>query len=253
MSAVASLKQRCVFCAVKQGEKQMKKIRILALVLAVITVFSMLAACGTTEKEDGNVSESDKTTVNVPEKEVADDENVNDLKDDEKDTVGDGSVKGGYTKGTFDGSVYVNDWANIKLALPEGFSNASQDLYSASENENTDCGLYFMANDGTSFIFANFEDMTAYDKTYDEKDLLDQFIVTAKEMYAQMDLTFSYSDKYTVVNIAGEDYLTLDAELNGMTFKFHVRRIENYMVEISAYGVDNATCEKLVSSITSIK
>lgn len=51
-----------------------------------------------------------------------------------KTTEASDSEKIYYTEGSFDGSTYENWWANIRISLPEGFSDADLATHMAVEN-----------------------------------------------------------------------------------------------------------------------
>lgn len=76
-----------------------------------------------------------------------------------------------YSEGIFENSVYVNNWADIKIELPESWSEASQKQYSSYEDEITTCDFYAENSDGDllSILFIN---LSSNDTTYSEDEIL---------------------------------------------------------------------------------
>lgn len=160
-------------------------------------------------------------------------------------------VKVAYTKGTFDGSVYENKWADIKFALPNGFSNADSTVYSATENANAECGAYFLADDTMGLIFISFEKLPTT-PVYDEEAYLDVSMSALKNV---TDVTYNkIPETYSTVGIGGYTYVKAECEFsntNGnFTNTFYVRKLDNYMIVISAIGVDAEYNDNLINKIT---
>lgn len=156
-----------------------------------------------------------------------------------------------YTKGSFDGTTYTNKWANITFDLPEGFADGDASLYSASENETTDCGFYFMSTSEPKFIYACFEDVSAY-KGITEKIYLDSAL---KHLNAAVD-SAETSNQYTTHTIAGETYTRSDGKLeqNGIEFvtSIFVKKIDDHIILISAVSDSIDNNNALVAEISSI-
>ncbi len=173
-----------------------------------------------------------------------------DSSDDDVENDIDNSVTIEYTKGTFDGATYINEWADIKLVLPSGFSNADSDTYSASENESTDCGAYFMADDTMSLIYICYEKLPSF-PVYDEEDYLDAVMNSLKN---QTGITYEIDEVYSTTNIAGYAYATAECNFNNGYGDFvqsiYVRKIDGYMAFISAISNSTASNNVLVNNIT---
>lgn len=154
-----------------------------------------------------------------------------------------------YTKGYFDGTTYINEWADISLELPEGFVDTDYDTYSSMENATTECGAYFMAEDTSSVIIICFEELPSF-PVYNETSYLD---VSMSNLEAEVDVYYYYDDYYTTT-IAGYDYTTVTVGFdNGyaeVVESVYVRQIGDYMVFISAVSLDEATNDALVSMIS---
>lgn len=66
-----------------------------------------------------------------------------------------------YTKGELVNNVYYNEWADIKVSIPEGYSNATEDEYSNSTDEVSDCLLIFYEPSGDNMIISA-QDISSY-------------------------------------------------------------------------------------------
>ncbi len=163
------------------------------------------------------------------------------------------SEKKYYTKGTFDGSIYTNDWADIKFVLPEGFSDADLATYSAAENSNTECGMYFIADDTMSLIYISYEKLPTF-PVYDEEEYLD---AAMKSLQNVSGVTYKTPDTYTKATISGYDYTKAVCEFNNgngdFCNTFYVRKLDKYMICIGAIGVTDESNDALVGNITTAK
>lgn len=158
-----------------------------------------------------------------------------------------------YSKGEFDGSVYTNNWANLKYVLPEGFSNADLATYSAAENSNTECGFYFMADDTMSLIYVSFEKLPSF-PVYNEEKYLD---TAMKSLEAASGVTYKIPDTYSTATIAGQSYTKAECEFNNsygnFANTFFVRKLDNYMICISVIGINTESNDVLVSNMTTAR
>ena len=158
-----------------------------------------------------------------------------------------------YSKGTFDGSVYINKWADIKFELPEGFSNADLATYNAAENSSTECGMYFMADDTMGLIYICYEKLPTF-PTYDEEKYLDSAM---KSLQNVSGVTYEIPNTYTTANIGGYAYAKAECAFNNgngdFANTFYVRKLDNYMIVISAIGVNSDSNDALVNYITTAK
>lgn len=158
-----------------------------------------------------------------------------------------------YSKGSFDGSVYENKWADIKMTLPEGFSDADSAAYMAAENSNTECGVYFMADDTMGLIYICYEKLPTFPE-YDEEEYLDSAMKTIENASG---VTYKIPDTYSVTTIGGYAYAKAECEFNNgngdFANTFYVRKLDNYMIVISAIGVNSGYIDALVANITNAK
>lgn len=158
-----------------------------------------------------------------------------------------------YSKGNFDGSIYENKWADIKFALPEGFSDADTATYMAAENSNTECGMYFMADDTMGLIYICYEKLPTF-PVYDEEEYLDSAM---KSLQNVSGVTYKIPDTYSTATIGGYAYAKAECEFNNgngdFANTFYVRKLDNYMIVISAIGVNSGYNDALVANITTAK
>ncbi|MBQ1187165.1 MAG: hypothetical protein IIX54_05720 [Clostridia bacterium] len=157
-----------------------------------------------------------------------------------------------YTKGGFDGSVYVNDWADIKLNLPQGFSNADAATYAAGENDSTDCGAYFVADDTLSAIYICYEKLPIF-PSYSESEYLDAVM---NSLEGVTEITYQTTSTYSSINIGGYTYTkgatTFVNNYGTFCHNFYVRKIDNYAVVISVMAVSDSAADALANQVTRV-
>ena len=167
----------------------------------------------------------------------------------------DGSEDLEYTKGSFDGTVYTNEWADIKLKLPDGFSNADSATYATAEDVNLECGVYFTSDDGMSIFYICYEKMPSV-PDYDEEEYLDITTSKAVEKLENAGVSYQSAIGYTTETIAGYTYTKAENSFNNGYGDFKqtvcVRKIGNYMVYISAVGTSEESNDALIRSITTV-
>lgn len=156
-----------------------------------------------------------------------------------------------YTKGYFDGTTYINEWADIKFDLPDGFVEGDDTMYASAETATADCGMYFVAEDAMSLIYICFEGLPAV-PAYDEESYLD---VAMPTLESQTEIIYQTPDTYKTVDIAGNIYTVADCNFKNGYYEgvqsFYVRKIDDRMVLICATGVSVEENEALVNMITS--
>lgn len=158
-----------------------------------------------------------------------------------------------YTEGYFDGSVYTNEWADIELALPVGFSNGSEEEYANYKNSTTDCGLLFTSDTEITTLAICFEKLPSY-PIYDEESYLDQGTENADSN--SYGVTFTPKGDYSFFTIGGQVYTkavyTVDNGYNTYEQCVYVRKIDNYMIGISLLGTSETENDEIVEQITQI-
>lgn len=180
--------------------------------------------------------------------------NIDESNDESNNSLEETPEKLYYSKGTFDGSVYVNEWADIKFALPEGFSNADSATYSSAENSNTECGMYFMADDKMGLIYICYEKLPTF-PVYDEEEYLDSAMKSLKNISG---ITYNkIPNTYSTATIGGYAYAKAECEFNNgngdFCNTFYVRKLDNYMICISVISVNPESNAVLVGNITTAK
>ena len=157
-----------------------------------------------------------------------------------------------YTKGTFDGSVYANEWADIQLALPAGFSDADASTYASAESATTECGAYFMADDTTGLIYICFEKLPTF-PVYDEEEYLDALLNSLATM---TEVTYNVPDVYSTTVIGGYAYTTAKCTFTNAYGTFYdtiyVRKLDDHIILISSAGETQEDCDALAGNITSV-
>ncbi len=158
-----------------------------------------------------------------------------------------------YTKGTFDGTTYVNEWANIKFTLPEGFSNADSEYYESSENGTTDCGLFVVSDSSYDSLIIGFEKLPAVPKI-DEEEYMD---IIMEQFDESTDILYEVPENYTAKTIANQTFLTSDCSVkNGdidLIQSCAVKKIDNKMVFIIATGFNKEDNNRLMENIEAYK
>lgn len=66
-----------------------------------------------------------------------------------------------YTKGELINNVYYNEWADLKLTIPEGYYNATEDEYANATDEESECLLFFYEPSGVNMI-VSAQDISRY-------------------------------------------------------------------------------------------
>lgn len=156
-----------------------------------------------------------------------------------------------YTKGTFDGTTYVNEWANLMFVVPEGYYKAGDDFYNQAEaNEAIDCGLYLMNQDNNA-CFIWFEKLSFASQT--EVMYLDASINATINQYEESGVSASSSHEYGQF-ASGVSFTCGQIELvtNGATFvqSVYVKKYGDIMCVISAIGPSQEDNDQLISGFT---
>jgi len=163
------------------------------------------------------------------------------------------SSRGEYTKGYLNGNVYTNEWADIEFILPDDYNDAASSYYDASENQNTDCGLYIFSEDTTSFMYISYEKLPY--SSYSEERYLDSFFKNFKS--ALNGINMDYSDDYYSYSLADYDYTRADGEFTNQymtgSFSVCVRKLDDYMIVIYACDNTDLGVDVLLNRITQVK
>lgn len=156
-----------------------------------------------------------------------------------------------YTKGYFDGTTYINEWADIRLDLPEGYVEGDESMYASAETSTADCGMYFIAEDTMSLIYICFEGLPSV-PVYDEEGYLD---VAMQTLESQIEIEYQTPDTYKIVDVAGNTYTVADCYFKNGYYEgvqsICARKIDDRMVVICVTGVSVEENEALLNMITS--
>ena len=153
-----------------------------------------------------------------------------------------------YTTGTFDGTEYVNLWADIRLPLPAGFSNADAETYNGLESDTVDAGVYYVSDTETRFIYICYEEIPSF---YDEEDYLDSAMKQLVDM--NTDLIITPAEAYYPVEINGKTYLSADFSMDNGFSQYvqstYVRKLDGRIIGICILGETTEKNEELLHQI----
>ena len=140
---------------------------------------------------------------------------------------------GSYTKGAFDGTEYVNPWANLRIPLPSGWKEDDAAEYADWESEEiVDCGFTCTAPDGDNLVVLFIHSET--DATADDyRDAHDKSI-------KEGEIPLKNDPAHSRATIAGKEYLGSDYVFakDGEEFaeSMYVRLIDDTFVVILIFG-----------------
>lgn len=138
-----------------------------------------------------------------------------------------------YTTGTFDGTEYENEWANLRITIPEGYTEATEDEYATMETMLLECGIYVYSNESgiLSVMFepveiANIEEEEAY-------------LALIEKNFSQTEAEGSYEfpDSYDEITIANEEYVAAHYKVYGLLYQScYVRIHDGRAITIMLFG-----------------
>lgn len=144
-----------------------------------------------------------------------------------------------YTKGSCDGNVYTNEWADIKITIPEEYSEVDDASYAEFSNDVTEYGLYVVSEATGEFFYVCYEKMPTF-PVLSEKEYLD---LLNKNTCAIEGLNAVVESTGTTVNIGGYDYISSTLKANNgitdMTEEIFVRSLDGYMITFITMSVDD--------------
>ena len=220
-----------------QPPKKKKTGMIVAIVAAVLIVLAIIGSVAEKAFQNQGYGNGDTDTeVSTP---------------TDTSSYSEPAVKPSYTKGTFDGKVYENEWADMKLVLPSGFSNASETDYSSYENDVTDCGAYFWADDTLSAITVCFEKLPTL-SNYSESEYMDLLMNGLKAQAALVN--YNVADVYDNITIANASYTkavcSFTNDYGSFYHTFYVRKLDGYMISINVIGLSPEANDSLAKTIS---
>ncbi len=243
---------------VQQAPNKKKKNGAITAVIVIVVLLLLAGIGNAAEKKLQAEKNTEKTTTTEPKvnSDASVSESASNINADfqEQETEKE-SVKGigEYTKGAFDGKTYTNEWADIKIEIPQGFSNADEATYAAGENSVTDCGAYFIADDTMSLFYICYEKLPSF-PIYDEESYLD---VVMEGMKKQTGVKYEISNNYSKTDIAGYTYTVAECNVeNGygdFVQSMYVRKIDGYIVFLCAISESTTVNNELVNTVTTVK
>lgn len=136
---------------------------------------------------------------------------------------------GNYTRGTLENGVYVNSWADIRFAVPDGFKQGDDEQYAQVEaEENTECGLYLTNQDGSQTLFIGFQKLSARvsAENYMQK--------VAQNLKGNAQITVKEPDSFVFTNLGGHEFVkgVFRLTISGKTVyqSYFVREQDNCMI-----------------------
>lgn len=218
----------------QENSKKKKNGLIVGVVVAVILV---LAGIGYAAQEAWQDMDNDEYYG------IEDDYNFDEVFSEpdysEDIVINDDVINGvGYTKGTFDGTVYENEWADIKIKLPEGFHNSDPDSFLSSNDPDVECGLFFIANDSTSLFSICFEKLSSYSSI----DTAEEYLEVALDNFeSDPNYTYIISNAHSTVYLAGYEYVRGECQMNNgnndVVTTIYIRKIDDYIVFITVNSI----------------
>lgn len=153
-------------------------------------------------------------------------------------------------KGTVSGNVYTNEWADLQLMIPDGFSDLGEEYYESGD-EATEFGLYVMSDDLISSVFIAYEKLPLV-QDYSEDEYLDVVTQQVMTQYVDFGVEQLYDD-YSTTIVAERGYTTAFLSWGGVVQGYFVRKLDNYMVAICITAETEEEVGDLVSMFTPVE
>lgn len=152
-----------------------------------------------------------------------------------------------YTPGTFDGTTYTNEWADLYLTVPEGYYEGTAEEYAVFEDEITDCGMYVKNDDGFLIVVAT-EELSVYNSDMTAQDYIDLELDEMADEYTTLitanDSVYIGSNRYNAAHFNWQVY-----ESYSVVQSFYIRRIDNRMLAVIVMGESQSANNTLVQSM----
>ena len=161
-----------------------------------------------------------------------------------------------YTKGELQGTVYLNEWANLRVEIPTGWKNSASSVYKEYERQdgtsnNVDCGLAIEKSDGTGQFIIIFEEVGKYGVT--GKTYLDSFEKASLSEFSLISAEKTRGGE----TIAGEFFSTLDYNRSSLykytDMRFYVRVKGKRAIVLCVYATDDDTINNIISFVSAIE
>ncbi|MCR4794685.1 MULTISPECIES: hypothetical protein [Ruminococcus] len=244
----------------------------LKLTLAFLLSVCTLAGCGNSGSDNKSDKKSKTETTTVAEEKTTAEEDKTEAKTDEeeKTTVKDNDSSSSsaaegtdFKRGVVDGNVYTNEYAGIKLSVPDDWKYLDDEMinkvmnvgasvtYSSNSDAVTDLVNMTTVNDVFCMNPKTNENIIITYENINKNPLLDKDI-TAEDYFEIANRQFAAvpTMKYTIesgpetVKVAGQDYVraVYTIEYLNMTYQqaFYARRIGDFInsLSITSYSTD---------------
>ena len=166
--------------------------------------------------------------------------------------ISDGSA---YTKGTLADGVYTNEWADLKLVVPEGFQNAPEEVFNAfAAQDGGECGLSIVEDGGQT---CNLFFLDAPISLNDPKPFLEQSVEELTTQFSEQGLSAQWDSQYEEIQIAGNTYTGAHIAIsaNGVTAaeSIYMRQLDSKLCCIMITGADQEANNALAAQFTSCR
>ena len=214
--------------------KKKNKNKAIIIVAIVLVVLGIIGSVAQKSVQDQGYGQADNDVV------------VNNYDDNNNDSASDVA----YTKGTFDGTVYTNEWADLKFDATTGWVNASADMYANFEGEESvECGVILIDSYSTKQIIVTFEDLKGTSITASE--YLSNASGAMQQAYTQQNLTSTFSTPYDTT-IAGETFVaqTVTFAESDLVVITSARVFDDHAIYITATAQSYADASMILNSFT---
>lgn len=152
-----------------------------------------------------------------------------------------------YTNGKVTDNVYVNEWAELRFDLSNGYKDITEDEREYYEDESSDIGFAAEKTDSSVYIALSFQDLGST-RGYSEKEGMDDFLEGySDELKTDYGVTPTVSE-YFKYSVAGKEYTTSKVEVGGIFSEYHCIRFEGeYAVILSVTAVDEAAVKEALA------
>ncbi len=222
-----------------ETKKSLKKWQTVLIAITGILVIIIISVTNTLR--DYNEKQKIDDEFDAAFGDLADD--LEDFADDSNDVA--------YTKGIFENNIYTNEWANIKLTAPEGYTEGNSVNYdSFSDGGTTECGLYLISPQYEMYAIT-FVDISSQ-KYVDENIFLSQLSVGILQQNIE-NVEYTIPEKFEDITIAGENYVVAHYKATtfgvGVVQSYYVRKIGDRLCSIVIINSTKEENNALVSNI----
>ena len=152
-----------------------------------------------------------------------------------------------YTKGSVSNGEYSNEWADLRVALGDGWTIASSQENATIEDAETDCGFLASSDNGERFLIAFIQDSQG-------KYTVSSFLDELEEDAVESDGIKRTSDPVrTSISVGGHLYSgsRFHVDISGVdeVVSVYARQIDDYYVVITIFGLTEARVDSILTLI----